>query len=141
MRVKQPGQSRGRRRAFVFTTDAIASLVIVTVALAAVIALQQSNAVQPIALERLGRGYLEANYFAGTPLSAGEFKGLTGFNASESPIQGTVVARSVLFVYPSVLAGCNCSGASCEVAAGVNDSCLSAQENLGGSMKQAWVAP
>ncbi len=127
------------RKGFLFTIDALASLAIMTVAFTVVIAFHQLDDLQSNSLASLGRDYLEQKYIQGSSIDANQFKQLTGFNASESPTQGVLVARASLFVYPSVFTGCNCTTTACRLSAGVNDSCFSSQENLNTSLKQVWV--
>jgi len=136
MHKKPPTGKKG----FLFTIDALASLAIIIVAASAVIAFNQAEPAQPHALYSLARDYLEEKYLVDSGLSAAYFKYLTGFNASENPTGGTLVARGTLFVYPGVLASCNCSENPCWLSAGTDDSCLYAQENLNNSLKQVWVS-
>jgi len=130
------------KKAFLFTIDALLSLLVVSAGLAAFAFLQGSGGADANPLEALGRSYLEQKYFAADAgLTTVQFNQLTGFSASESPPAGAVVARSSLWLYPHVLAGCNCTGAECGLASGANDSCFAGQENTNASLKEVWVKP
>jgi hypothetical protein len=129
------------RKGFVFTIDAMLALAIVSAALAGIAALASHNSVEANSLAAFGRSFLEQRHFHGSAITEAEAGALAGFTVNASaPTQGTAIARSVLFAYPSELAGCGCAASGCALAAGVNDSCLSSQEGLSGMAKQAWVS-
>jgi hydrogenase/urease accessory protein HupE len=124
-------------KGFVFTIDFLLSIGIIALALEAFSVPAQGGLMQGYSqMSELGRDYLKLNYaqgFAVTPAQFNSWTSLTVAETQPTASASSAIVRTTAFAYPTA---CNCIG-SCTISS--SNSCLSSQESLVNSKKNAWV--
>jgi hypothetical protein len=136
-----------RRRAFVFTVDALLALALVS-SLFIVFALtapQPSRAQKYFELEQLGFDSLALQHddYAPQAVSGADFEKLTGLHRFDSPPKDAAVAVRARYYHYPALCGCAPPLTSCTVSR--SDYCLNSSDAglgvYGGNHSEVWVTP